>query len=132
MVPQGLPLPIFPPPAWRPIPAAAAQPSPSPTPNAQPNAPHTSGPTTAGPAVVPVPILHADPRPLPLGDLLLDPDHDKKLLTKDGRLEVDLPAGVVSHADVAVAGGALHPRISQIAPASGSNAGGSGRVALGA
>src|SRR5437588_7901145 len=132
MVPQGLPLPHLGPLAWRPIPAAAAQLSPSATAAPRTGAPRAANPSTAGPAVVLVPILHADPRPLPLGDLTLDPDHDKKLLTKDRRLEVEVPAGAVRHADLAAGGGALHLRISQIAPASGSNAGGSGRVSLGA
>ncbi len=49
----------------------------------------------------------------------------------DGRLEVDVPATAVSATDVAAAGGSLNLKITQIAPASGSSAGGSGRISFG-
>lgn len=49
----------------------------------------------------------------------------------DGRLQLDVPSGAVTPADLTAAGGQLGVRITQIAPASGSNAGGTGRVSLG-
>ena len=52
-------------------------------------------------------------------------------LGSDGKLEVDVPANAVSAADIASSGGSLNLKITQIAPASGSSAGGSGRISFG-
>ena len=54
-------------------------------------------------------------------------------LSNDKRLEVDVPAGAVSASDLAAASGSggLHLQVTQVAPASGSNAGGSGLVSFG-
>ncbi len=54
-------------------------------------------------------------------------------LSSDKRLEVDVPAGAISASDLAAASGTggLQLKISQIAPASGSSAGGSGLVSFG-
>src|SRR5579883_1661997 len=49
----------------------------------------------------------------------------------DGHLEVRIPANAITAADLAQAGGKLRLRITQIAPGSGSNAGGSGRISFG-
>ncbi len=66
------------------------------------------------------------------GLLPLDPAKDVQFVGSDGRLEVDAPAGAVNAADVKAApGGAIALRLSEMAPASGSSAGGSGIVSLG-
>ena len=65
------------------------------------------------------------------GLLPLDPAKAAQFLGSDGRLEIDVPAGAVTANDVAAAGGTLALRVTEIAPASGSNAGGSGVVSLG-
>ncbi len=66
------------------------------------------------------------------GQLPLDPAKDTQFVGSDGRLEVDAPAGAVSAADVkAAAGGSIALRLSEMAPASGSSAGGGGVISLG-
>ncbi|MGE5334390.1 MAG: hypothetical protein ACM3N4_06795, partial [Nitrososphaerota archaeon] len=52
-------------------------------------------------------------------------------VSSDGQFEVAVPSGAVSAADLAAAGGKLNLQISQIAPAGGSSAGGSGLVSFG-
>lgn len=52
-------------------------------------------------------------------------------LGSDGHLEVRIPASAITAADLAQAGGKLSLRLSQIAPGSGSNAGGSGHLSFG-
>ncbi len=47
-----------------------------------------------------------------------------RFVGSDGRLELDIPAGAITTADLAAAGGTITLRVTQIAPASGSNAGG--------
>jgi len=71
------------------------------------------------------------PMPMKPGKLALSPTAPAQFLGSDGLLEVDVPAGAVTAADVAAAGGALSLQISQIAPASGSIAGGSGLITFG-
>jgi len=63
--------------------------------------------------------------------LPLDPTKPASFVGSDGRLQVEVPTGAVTAADVSAAGGALALQIRQIAPASGSTAGGSGHVSLG-
>ena len=53
------------------------------------------------------------------------------MLGSDGHLEVRIPATAITANDLAQAGGKLSLRISQIAPGSGSNAGGSGHLSFG-
>src|SRR5579859_7769612 len=54
-----------------------------------------------------------------------------RFLSKSGGLEVDVPAGAVTPADVAAAGGSMRLLVRQVAPASGGSAGGSGRDTFG-
>ena len=68
---------------------------------------------------------------MPQGLLPLRPDAAATFKGKDGRFEVDVPAGAITTADQAAAGGALQLSIRQVAPASGSSAGGSGLVSFG-
>jgi hypothetical protein len=65
------------------------------------------------------------------GKLALAAGHATTFKGSDGRLEIDVPSGAVTSADVAAAGGYMSLLISQIAPASGSSAGGSGIVSFG-
>src|SRR5690348_15894249 len=65
------------------------------------------------------------------GRINLDPAKPTQFVGSDGLLELDAPAGTVSQKDLAAAGGALTLQITQIAPASGSTAGGSGHISLG-
>jgi RHS repeat-associated protein len=65
------------------------------------------------------------------GILHLDPKQSAHFLGSDGRLEVNVPAGAVDQKDVATAQGGLSLRLTEIAPASGTNAGGSGVISLG-
>jgi RHS repeat-associated protein len=64
-----------------------------------------------------IPTMKADTLPI-------DPTQNTQFLGSDGRLEVDVPAGAVTAADVSAAGGALSLQVSEVAPPSGSNAGG--------
>jgi RHS repeat-associated protein len=52
-------------------------------------------------------------------------------LSGDGLLEIDVPAGAVSAADVAADGGTTSLSVQQVSPMSGSNAGGSGLFSFG-
>jgi RHS repeat-associated protein len=63
--------------------------------------------------------------------LTLDPNTASQFVGSDGGFQVDVPTGAVTSSDVALAGGRLGLLIRQIAPASGSSAGGSGHVSLG-
>jgi RHS repeat-associated protein len=65
------------------------------------------------------------------GLLALQPGKAVHFLGSDGRLEVNVPAGATTAADLSQAGGQLNLKITQIAPASGSNAGGSGHISFG-
>jgi RHS repeat-associated protein len=65
------------------------------------------------------------------GNLPLTPGQAAQFLGSDGRLEVDVPTNAVTAADLSEAGGSLSLLITQIAPASGSSAGGSGQISLG-
>jgi RHS repeat-associated protein len=65
------------------------------------------------------------------GLLTLDPNKATRFIGSDGRLEIDVPAGAVNATDLQTAGGSLALSVKEIAPASGSNAGGSGLASLG-
>jgi RHS repeat-associated protein len=70
--------------------------------------------------------------PMSPGSVALTPAGAGHFVGSDGRFQVDVPAGAVTEADLAAAGGrALSLRVSQVAPASGSSAGGSGHVSFG-
>lgn len=70
--------------------------------------------------------------PKKLGSLTLTPGKAGHLVGSDGRLEVSVPADAITAADIAaVPGRSLTLRVSQVAPASGSNAGGSGHISFG-
>ncbi len=78
------------------------------------------------------PMSHGTNPSMQPGQLPLDPAKDTQFVGSDGRLEVDAPAGAVSAADVtAAAGSSIALRLSEMAPASGSSAGGSGVISLG-
>src|SRR5260221_6924540 len=77
------------------------------------------------------PMVHGFTPSMKQGLLVLDPAKDTQFRGSDGRLEVDVPAGAVTTSDVAAAGGTLAVRLTEIAPASESNAGGSGVISLG-
>jgi RHS repeat-associated protein len=54
-----------------------------------------------------------------------------RFLSKDGRLEIDVPVGAVTASDIAGDGGSSSLTVSQTMPGSGSNAGGSGHFTYG-
>jgi hypothetical protein len=58
------------------------------------------------------------------GSLALQVNKATRFVGSDGRLELDIPAGAITAQDLAAAGGTISLRVTQIAPASGSNAGG--------
>lgn len=82
----------------------------------------------AGP---PISMKRTFPMPMHPGALALAPGHAKTFTGSDGKLELDVPSNAVTSADLAAAGGRLSLEISQIAPASGSSAGGSGLASFG-
>jgi len=61
----------------------------------------------------------------------VDPASGAHLVGSDGVLEVDVPAGAVTAADVRGAGGSLSLLARQVLPPSGSSAGGSGHYSFG-
>jgi hypothetical protein len=61
----------------------------------------------------------------------LDPARGGRFTSKNGGLEVDVPAGAVTAADVSAAGGSMRLLVRQVQPASGGSAGGSGRYTFG-
>jgi hypothetical protein len=79
----------------------------------------------------PQPLRHPVPPPMQPGSLTLTPGQSALFIGSDGRLEVDVPASAVTSGDQRQAGGTLHLLITQIAPASGSTAGGSGLISFG-
>jgi RHS repeat-associated protein len=76
-------------------------------------------------------VIRSTSFPMQPGTLALDPSKAGHFKGSDGRLEIDVPAGAITPADAAAAGGGLSLRITQIAPASGSAGGGSGLVSFG-
>ncbi len=90
----------------------------------------TVGPLAGNPS--PGTMQRNTPLPMRPGSLLLQAGKAAHFVGSDGRLQVDVPAGAVTASDlVQTPGSALHLAISQIAPASGSSAGGSGHVSFG-
>ncbi len=89
------------------------------------------GKTANAPAGPPQSLKRAGSFSMQPGRLALSADHATTFKGSDGRLEIDVPAGAVTGDDLAAAGGYISLRISQIAPASGSSAGGSGIVSFG-
>ncbi len=79
----------------------------------------------------PQPLSHPLPPPMQPGSLVLTPGKATQFLGSDGRLEVDVPAPAITASDAAQAGGRLTLLITQIAPASGSSAGGGGLISFG-
>src|SRR5262252_5880950 len=63
--------------------------------------------------------------------LVLDPSKPGHLSSSDSALDVDVPAGAVSAADVAAHGGSMSLMVRRVLPASGGSAGGSGHVTFG-
>ncbi len=116
--------------------ASAGQPNhPDPNARAKTVPPNDLKPVLPPPANTKAPpaqkLLHTQPPAMQPGKLALSPTASAQFLGSDGLLEVDVPAGAVTPADVTAAGGALSLQISQIAPASGSIAGGSGLITFG-
>jgi RHS repeat-associated protein len=79
----------------------------------------------------PQPLTHPKLPLMAPGTLVLHAGQAATFLGSDGRLEVDVPASALSATDQTQAGGSLSLLVSQIAPASGSSAGGSGHITLG-
>ncbi len=79
----------------------------------------------------PQPLGHTPPTSMLPGSLDLTPGQATHFLSSDGRLEVDVPASAITASDLSQGGGKLTVLITQIAPASGSSAGGSGLISFG-
>lgn len=69
--------------------------------------------------------------PMKAGAVDLQITQSTRFLGSDGRLELLIPAGAITTQDLAAAGGTITARVMQVAPASGSPAGGSGEISLG-
>lgn len=95
------------------------------------NQPYKPAPQGNEPAHAPVPIQRNVPMPMQDQDVDLQAGKATTVLGNDGRLELDVPANAVTASDVAQAGGKLRLHVTQTAPGSGSNAGGSGHFSLG-
>ncbi len=76
-------------------------------------------------------IIRKPPMSMKDGSVDLRAGQAAHFLGSDGHLELTIPANAITASDLAQAGGRLTLRITQIAPASGSNAGGSGHLSLG-
>jgi RHS repeat-associated protein len=61
----------------------------------------------------------------------LDPSKPGHIASSDSALELDVPAGAVSAADVSAAGGQMSLMVRRVLPASGGSAGGSGHFTFG-
>jgi RHS repeat-associated protein len=62
--------------------------------------------------------------PMKAGSIALQANQPTRFVGSDGRLELLIPAGAITQQDLAAAGGTISLHVTQIAPASGSNAGG--------
>jgi RHS repeat-associated protein len=103
------------------------------TSGAQPSTAPRTG-TQPEPARRPAPLTSKRGARLPMapGSVALRAGAAARFTGSDGRLQVDVPAGAVTGGDLAQArGGSLSLRVSQVAPASGSSAGGSGHISFG-
>nr|MBA3824139.1 hypothetical protein [Ktedonobacterales bacterium] len=76
-------------------------------------------------------IKHTAPMPMKAGSIDLQPGKTAQFIGSDGRLQFDIPANAITAADLKAAGGKASLLVSQVAPASGSTAGGSGHVSFG-
>src|SRR5215472_12218953 len=102
--------------------ATSARPGPAPA-----TSPAPAGGRAAGPHH-PLPLAGAGAQP---ATLLVDPSKPGHLTSSDSALELDVPAGAVSAADVAAAGGSMSLMVRRVLPASGGSAGGSGHFTFG-
>jgi hypothetical protein len=93
--------------------------------------PYKPAPKGNEPPHAPVTIQHNVAMPMQDKDVDLQAGKATTFLGSDGRLELDIAANAITATDVQQAGGMLRLHITQIAPASGSNAGGSGHFSLG-
>ncbi len=93
--------------------------------------PFHEAPQGTAPIGKPQPITHTVPLSMKAGSLALQANTASHFLGSDGHLQVDIPAAAISAQDLLQAGGKLSLQVSQIAPPSGSNAGGSGHLSLG-
>ena len=116
--------------------AAAAPPKPNkPDPKTGTSAVHHAPPAPKLPNFAPKkdlqPINNKHKPSMDPATIDLDPAKPAHFLGSDGRLEVDVPAGAITAGDVSAAKGKISLRITEVAPAGGSNAGGSGIVSFG-
>src|SRR5579883_1299636 len=88
----------------------------------------TSGNAKSGPPQI---ISHNMQMSMKAGSVTLQPGVAVSFVGSDKRLELDIPAGAITAQDLQAAGGTILLRVTQVAPASGSNAGGSGEFSLG-
>lgn len=93
---------------------------------------HPGAPGSARPGT-PQTIMHGFHMPMPMkaGSVDLQVNQVTSFVGSDKRLELLIPAGAMTTQDLAQAGGKITLRVTQVAPASGSNAGGSGDISLG-
>jgi hypothetical protein len=93
---------------------------------------HPGAPGSAMPGT-PQTIMHGFHMPMPMksGSVDLQVNQVTSFVGSDKRLELLIPAGAITTQDLAQAGGKITLRVTQVAPASGSNAGGSGDISLG-
>ncbi|HEU5231201.1 MAG TPA: hypothetical protein VFU49_25490, partial [Ktedonobacteraceae bacterium] len=85
---------------------------------------YTPGPLGSQPPHVPQPIPHAFQPAMQSGSISLSSSGATHFVGSDERLELLISAGAVTAQDIANAGGTITLRVTEIAPASGSNAGG--------
>ncbi len=88
-------------------------------------------PQSVKPSTTPHTIARLGKMPMKPGSLALSPTSPTTFTGSDGVFEIDVPAGAITAADLAAAGGAISMKITQIAPSSGSSAGGSGVISFG-
>lgn len=88
----------------------------------QPGSGNTSTPQT---------IMHSTKVPMQPGSVVLQVGKATSFTGSDNRLDVQIPAGAITAQDLTAAGGTIRLQVTQIAPASGSSAGGSGDLSLG-
>jgi RHS repeat-associated protein len=92
-----------------------------------------SQPTAVAAPSPPGPPIMRDPTTFSMtpGTQALSPTQAADFVGSDGRLEVSVPAGAITVGDATLAGGTLSLSIRQVAPESGSSAGGSGHYSFG-
>ena len=92
---------------------------------------YQAAPEGSAPTGTPQPLTHTVPMAMKAGSLTLQANTATQFLGSDGRLDVTIPANAITTQDLQQAGGKLAFQVTQIAPSSGSNAGGSGHLSLG-